>query len=124
MAPASTIATLPAKAAMLSERTGTENPAFDPRRRSQHGARHREDGCLPDVKARTQEDRDVVRPPQAHPPAWQTAITRTKRRARRVPPRSHRPEPQKARQAKNAGDGDRLTQTAQPTVGTDREIEP
>jgi transposase len=60
---------------------GTENPAFNPRRRSQHGARHREDGRLPDLKARTQEDRDVVRPPQAHPPAWQTAITRTKRRA-------------------------------------------
>ena len=30
---------------------------------------------------RERKNRDVVRPPQAHPPAWQTAITRTKRRA-------------------------------------------
>jgi site-specific recombinase XerD len=68
---------LPAKAALLSERTDTENPAFDPRRRSQHGARQSRRRTPTDLKARTQEDRDVVRPPQAHPPAWQTAITRS-----------------------------------------------
>jgi hypothetical protein len=36
----------------------------------------------------------------------------------------HRPEPQKARQVKSAGDGDRLTQTIQPTVGPHLEIPP
>ena len=46
----------------------------------------------------TQEGRDAVRAPQAHPASRPAPITRTERRPRRVPSRSHRPEPQEARQ--------------------------
>jgi hypothetical protein len=51
------------------------------------------------VPTAAQEGRDAVCPPQAHPQARPSQITRTNRRARRAPPRSHRPEPQEVGEA-------------------------
>ena len=49
--------------------------------------------------ARTKENRDAVRPSQAHPGAPSAAITRTERCTRRIPPRRHRTKPPQAGQA-------------------------
>src|SRR4030081_3748833 len=43
--------------------------------------------------------RDAVRAPEAYSEARSVAITRTKRRPRRVPPRRHCPKPPQARHA-------------------------
>src|SRR5438874_12579742 len=40
-----------------------------------------------------QKGRDAVRPPQTHLETRSAAITRPKRRPRRIPPRRHRPKP-------------------------------
>ena len=47
------------------------------------------------LPTRTEEGRDAVRTPQAHPQAGSAAPSRSLRRPRRVPPRRHRPEPAK-----------------------------
>jgi hypothetical protein len=59
-----------------------------------HGARHRRHRCLCHLAARAEEGRDALRAPEAHPQTRSPAPVRTTRRLRRVPPRSHRPEPQ------------------------------
>src|SRR5947207_13957321 len=46
-----------------------------------------------------QKGRDAVRPPQTHLETRSAAITRPKRRPRRIPPRRHRPKPPQARHA-------------------------
>ena len=51
------------------------------------------------VSTAAQEGRDAVRPPQTHPQARSAATERTDRRSRRVPARSHRPEPQETGEA-------------------------
>src|SRR5205085_5096319 len=62
-------------------------------------ARHRGHRRLCHLKARTKEGRDAVRAPEAYSEARSVAITRTKRRPRRVPPRRHCPKPPQARHA-------------------------
>ena len=59
--------------------------------------RGRQDRGLSDLAAPTQKGRDAVRTPQAHSEA--RPITRSQWGARRIPPRSHRPEPSQARHA-------------------------
>jgi transposase len=63
------------------------------------GPRHRQDRRICRLELCAQESRDVVRAPQAHPRPRPTPPPRTKRRPRRIPPRSDGPEPAKARQA-------------------------
>ena len=77
----------------------TQGAALDPRGRSRHGPRDRKVVGGDALATATQEDRDAVRPPQTHSQARPATTTRTKRCARRVPPRSHRPEPPEAGQA-------------------------
>jgi hypothetical protein len=47
-----------------------------------YGARHRQDRGLCHLKARTEEGRDAVHPPQTHPESRPAAITRAERRPR------------------------------------------
>lgn len=67
--------------------------------RSRHGARHRRNRRLCHLAPRAEQGRDAVRAPKAHPEARSAATTKTERRSRRVPPRSHCPEPSKTRKA-------------------------
>jgi hypothetical protein len=57
-------------------------------------ARYRRHRCLRNPATRAEEGRDAVCAPEAHPQTRSPAPARTMRRPRRVPPRSHRPEPQ------------------------------
>ena len=83
---------------------GAQGSAFDPRKGSRRCARNRQDRGLCQVATRTEEDRDAVRAPQAHPAPRSAQVARSVRCSRRVPPRCHRPEPPKARKADpNAG---------------------
>ena len=84
---------------LLSHGTRPQDPALHSRGRSRHGARHRGHRRLCHLKARTKEGRDAVRAPEAYSEARSVAITRTKRRPRRVPPRRHCPKPPQARHA-------------------------
>ena len=52
-------------------------------------------GRLCHLTARTKESRDALCASQAHPENGPSPIARPDRSPRRVPPRSHRPEPQK-----------------------------
>jgi transposase len=66
--------------------------------------RYRHHRRLRYLTTRAEEGRDVVRAPHAHPEARSAAPARTKRRPRRVLPRSCRPEPSEARKTDpNAG---------------------
>ena len=76
-----------------------QDPALHPRGCPRHGARHRRHRCLCHLAPPAEEDRDAVRPSQAHPEARQAAATGTERCPRRVPPRRRRPEPPQTRQA-------------------------
>ena len=87
------------EAAVLSERTRSQDPALHPRGRSRHGARHRQDRGVQDLALSAQKGRDAVRASETHPEARSVAITRAERCPRRVPSRRHRTEPPQARQA-------------------------
>src|SRR5437868_11904827 len=54
-----------------------------------------------------QKGRDAVRPPQTHLETRSAAITRPKRRPRRIPPRRHRPKPPQARHADPGANAER-----------------
>jgi hypothetical protein len=73
----------------------TEGSALDLRGRSRHGAPDSEIVGGRYLTPAPQENRDAVRAPQAHSQARPFTFTRPKRRARRVHPRSHRPESSK-----------------------------
>src|SRR5215470_5198864 len=77
----------------------TEGAALDLRGRSRHGAPDRKIVGGPHFASAPQEDRDAVRASQAHSQARPLTFTRTKRCARRVHPRCHRPEPSEDGQA-------------------------
>src|ERR1700752_2021138 len=77
----------------------TEGSALDLRGRSRHGAPDSEIVGGRHLAPAPRENRDGVRAPQAHSQARPFAFTRPKRRARRVHPRSPRPEPSKDGQA-------------------------
>ena len=88
------------KAPMLSERRRRERcRARSTKARATWRAQIAQIVGRPHLATAAQEGRDAVRPPQTHPQARPAATTRTERRARRVPPRSHRPEPQEAGEA-------------------------
>ena len=57
--------------------------------------RYCKNGRLCHLTARTKESRDAVCASQAHPENGPSPIARPDRSSRRVPPRSHRPKPQK-----------------------------
>lgn len=90
---------LTAEAPVLSQRAGAQSPAIDLRSRPRQGPRHRQDLGLRRLAPRAKTGRDAVRPPQTHPQARPATPPRFQRRPRRVPPRRHRPEPEKAGQA-------------------------
>jgi len=73
----------------------TEGSALDLRGRSRHGAPDSEIMGGRYLAPAPQENRDAVRAPQTHSQARSLTLTRPKRRARRVHPRSHRPESSK-----------------------------
>src|SRR5262245_10969479 len=64
-----------------------------------------------------QEGRDAVRAPQAHSQARQITTAGAERCARRVHPRSNRPEPPKARETDpNADPGSSLSERGKPRL--------
>src|SRR5439155_5571104 len=73
-----------------------------------------------------QKGRDAVRPPQTHPETRSAAITRPKRRPRRIPPRRHRPKPPQARHADPNANADlsNLRRRAAHEHGRDRRSPP
>ena len=84
---------LRAEARVLPQRAGSEGDPFHPRRRQGRRPRHRQDRRLRHLPTRTEEGRDAVRTPQAHPQAGSAAPSRSLRRPRRVsssppPPRT------------------------------------
>ena len=87
------------QAQVLPEHAGAQDPALDPRRCARHGPADRQVMGRGHLSTAAQEGRDAVRSPQTHPQARSAATERTDRRSRRVPARSHRPEPQEAGEA-------------------------
>src|SRR5213595_645189 len=73
-----------------------------------------------------QKGRDAVRPPQTHLETRSAAITRPKRRPRRIPPRRHRPKPPQARHADPNANADlsNLRRRAAHEHGRDRRSPP
>src|SRR5437588_12957305 len=73
-----------------------------------------------------QKGGDAVRPPQTHPETRSAAITRAKRRPRRIPPRSHRSKPPQARHADPNANADlsNLRRHAAHEHGRDRRSPP
>jgi hypothetical protein len=89
------------QACRLKTRCCPKEPARYVPRSIYEGARDMARGILgrPGIAAAAQENRDAVRAPQTHPQARPAPTTRTERCTRRVPPSSHRPEPQEASEA-------------------------
>src|SRR6516164_11294089 len=96
--------------ALLPQAGIAASTALDLRGRSRHGSRDRKIVGGAHLAPAPQEDRDAVRASQAHSQARPITLTRAKRRARRVYPRSDRPEPSEDGQA----DPDAHIGTAKP----------
>src|SRR5947207_4772069 len=79
-----------------------------------------------DLAMSAQKGRDAVRPPQTHLETRSAAITRPKRRPRRIPPRRHRPKPPQARHADPNANADlsNLRRRAAHEHGRDRRSPP
>src|SRR5204863_6443828 len=87
---------------------------------------HRQDRGVQDLAMSAQKGRDAVRPPQTHLETRSAAITRPKRRPRRIPPRRHRPKPPQARHADPNANADlsNLRRRAAHEHGRDRRSPP
>jgi hypothetical protein len=84
---------------MLPEGASAQDPAQHPRSRSRRRSFTCRDRSFRALPARSKACRDAVRAPQTNPEARSPPLAWPKWRARRVHPRSHRPEFTPARQA-------------------------
>lgn len=83
---------------MLSECRRAQDYARGTRGRPLGCPRYRQDPTIRHLDEAQKESGNALRAPQTHTRAGAAAITRSMRRKRRIPPRRHRPKPQKTGQ--------------------------
>ena len=85
---------------VLSERSRPQNPAGSGRRRPRRGSCARLNAGICAGLSPSKENRDAIRAPQADTAPHASAIERSKRSQRRVPPCGYRPKPETTRPTK------------------------
>ena len=85
---------------VLSERSRPQNPAGSARRRPQRGSCARLNAAIRGGLSPSKENRDAIRAPQADTAPHASAIERSERSQRRVPPCGYRPKPETTRPTK------------------------
>ena len=91
---------LRAQGALLPQRGRPQDPTGSARRRPRRGPCARRNAGICAGLSPSKENRDAVRAPQADTPPHASAIERSERSQRRIPPCGYRPKPQTTRPTK------------------------